>query len=260
MRCTYGMGKQVMTVSLFLVALAGWSPSAHAVLLDFDTLSDDQGNSSVQTYIRNILHAVNPAWSVTVSGAKAETEYTGDGHVVGPVVNSHATSETLGTSNGGVHHSGLDTFLMNSGSDRITMLFNFPIYQVSFDYEIFPDATTPDGRNSSPANANWPDFTLLADGTTVFNTNGVMPSGATSHSPSSGVSHTEYTPQFLGQSGTWNFAHGVTKLEFVDWPVAIGIDNLDINHSPEPGSMVLLSLGLVSMGLRRRFSSRRTRG
>ena len=241
--------------ALFLAALIVRVPSAHAVIFDFDQLADEQGNTSIKDYINGVLHAFDPSWNVTtVSGGKAEKEYTGDGYVVG----SSATSETLGTSNNGVHHNGaLDTFLQNKGSDRITMIFDFPIYQVYFDYEIFPDATTPDGRNSNPANANWPDFTFKADGATVFYMDSLIPSGGITHSPHSGIVNNEFAPQFLGGSGLWNFPNGVTKLEFIDWPVAVGIDNLAINHSPEPGSLLLLGVGLAGMGLRRRFSSRR---
>jgi hypothetical protein len=56
----------------------------------------------------------------------------------------------------------------------------------------------------------------------------------------------------------------VNKLEFVDWPVTIGVDNLDIGTTPprdlqavpEPASMLLMATGLGEMIRRRRKQSR----
>ena len=255
-----GMTKRASVLGAMAVVLVMvGASSAQALMFDFDPLTDGASNSSIQTYMNNLLSAQHPGGSVTVTGAVGEKDYTGDNHVVGPVSGQTVTSETLGTSNGGVHHNGaLDTFLVNpSTTDRITMLFNFPIYEVSFDYEIFPDATTPDWHNSNPANASWPDFTFKADNATVFYTDGLAPGagGTLSHSPFSGPVANELAPQFLGQSGTWTFANGVTKLEFVDWPVRIGIDNLrltDWRPVPEPSSLVLVGLGGLAAVIRRR--------
>ena len=260
-RSTQKVWNRVILLAAFLTVVAVQVPAAEAILFDFDSLADNSSNGTVQTYMRNILQGVNAAWSVDLSGSKGEKNYTGDNRVVGPVNGATVTSETLGTSNFGVHHNGAnDTFLQNTGSTTIAMQFNFPIYSVSFDYEIFPDATTPDWRNSSTANPNWPDFTFKADGTVQFHTFGIAPgaSGTFLHSPNSGAVNNEFAPQFLGQSGTWFFSGGVTKLEFVDWPVAIGIDNLCVNAVPEPSALFLFGSGLIGM-LGLRVTNRRSR-
>ncbi len=138
--------KRFLSFSILLSSLFISVPAAHALLIDFDfnSLADEASNAKVQKYMNNILKVLHPGGTVKVTGAKAEKEYTGDGHVVGPVSGNTVTPLTLGNTNGGVYHNGaLDTFLVNSGSDRISMLFSFPIYSVFFDYEIFPVGTCP---------------------------------------------------------------------------------------------------------------------
>ena len=68
----------------------------------------------------------------------------------------------------------------------------------------------------------------------------------------------ELAPQLLALSGSWYFANGITKLEFVDWPRMIGIDNLALTTVPEPGTVALLAFGLFGLrAFRGRESHRR---
>ena len=274
-----------------LLAMA--MPSAEAVVLfDFNSLTDatdnPAANTAVQTYMNGAtgLDTANTGQSVAVTGAKGEQNYNGEGHVVGPVnAQNQVQSVTLGTSDGyfpgapgtTLHLGSYDTFLVNrSNTDRITMDFNFPIYSVAFDYEIFPNGScTQQGSGTGgcqPTNSSWPDFTFetftpgdVSD-TVQFRTLGVVPGqgGTYPHSPNSGAVNNELAPQYVGVSGVWFFEDGVTKLEFIDWPVKIGIDNLQISDDecdvpgrcnppppppviPEPSSFLLLGSGLPSV-------------
>jgi hypothetical protein len=234
---------------------------------------------------------------VTVTGARAERDYMGDNYVVGPTITTptgaqKVTPMTLGTSDNNVATTGvynlkgklqsnkLDSYLVNaSGFDRIVLGFSFPVYAVSFDFEIFPDGTCPNTTSScnDPTDANWPDFKFWADGLEVFLVDAIVPGGTVpdlpgditpmsnptiAHSTGSGPMGIVKAPQFLGVSGTWLFAQGVTRLEFVDWPRMIGIDNLMIDperpvppanfNVPEPAILALFGLGLAGIGAMRR--------
>jgi len=256
--------------------LAFFASSAWAITFDFDSLAKATNtaaaNTAVQTYMQSILTGAG-AGTVVVTGSRAETDYTGDNHVVGPASPGGITPLTLGNTDGGVQHaSPWDAYLVNQdGFDRITMVFSRPVSKISFDFEIFPDGTCPAVGATGCANntgTNWPDFSLLAGSTSStslrFHALGLDPSNTTNSmtfrkSPASYPSN-ELAPQLLGVSGDLLFADGVTKLEFVDWPRRIGIDNLTITfvppplipHVPEPGTLALLSLGFAGLWLRRR--------
>ncbi len=230
------------------------------VTFDFNQLSTNASNGTVQNYIQTQLPGT------IVTGAGGGQNYDGEGYVVGPVVNGRVQPYTLGTTDAGLWHglSG-DNFIVNQGSDRITMTFGQLIYSAAFDFEIFPNGSVPDGRNR-PA-SSYPDFTLNAYNgdqlVTSWRVFGDLPgtNGLPANSPNSlRAGHAEYAPQLLS-SNAFAFANGVTRLEFVDWPERIGIDNLTLGiqgaqpqsdppqvlHTPEPTSFVLMAGALGSL-------------
>jgi hypothetical protein len=198
-----------------------------------------------------------------VSGASGSFGYAGEGFVVGPVgTGGKVQSYTLGTTDGGVFHSGFDNFIVNpSGSNSFTMNFTNLIYGVSFDFEIFPNGDVPDGTDT---NRPFPDFTFDAflNNSQVehFFVVSVLPgeNGTFSSSPKNS---TELAPQLLS-SASFSFPDGVNKLVFIDWPERIGIDNLSLDFSsfeadppppqvetPEPSSVVLMGTLFGAAGL-----------
>jgi len=256
-------GTSIVVLAVVVLALGEALP-AHASTLtfSFSSLTNGASNSVVQNYMDSVLKGVG---SVTVKGSIASNSYTGDSHVVGPIVKSKYTSVTLANSDG--------TFIMNDtskGSNEIDMTFTgLKIYSVTFDYEIFPDGTCANGNKDKHGHyincSSWPDFTFDADKGLVFETLGVMPGNPGAPWPDSPAMHNgETAPQYLGigslNSGTVTFKNGVSYLQFIDWPAAIGIDNLKITTTPapEPGVVPLLGLTLLGVGgaLRRRLGTR----
>jgi hypothetical protein len=247
------------------VLLCGTAISARAdIVFNFNSLAAGSGNSANETAIQNYMDALlNCSNCVTVTGAATDTTYNGDNHVVG----SNGNSLTLGTSDGATSNSSAtpsgsdDTFLSNvtnsasTVSSEIIIKFSQAVTLKGFDYEIFPDAGCPSSSNCS---GGTPDFTFDVNGSTqVFNTNAVFPStsgsdGSSIHSPDSGTCSqwwcTETSAQYIGHwSGTLT---NVTQLDFIDWPAAIGVDNIDIASTPEPrdGVFLLGALMLVALG------------
>jgi hypothetical protein len=211
-------------------------------------------STSIANYMNGVLGANGYGSStVTVSGALATKTYDGEGHVFG---------SSLGNSDAGVAHATWnDTFIINnnfginaSPTDRFTLNFtNFKIYSVSFDWQIFADATCPASnapascavRGAVAGNSNWPDIALLVDNiaTPVWLQLASIPA-------------TGKDPQGLGMSGTLSL-NGAQTLTFRDWPAEVGIDNLRITGCvasspncltvPEPSTLPLAALGLLGM-------------
>lgn len=210
-----------------------WSSAAPAAVVSIAQYTPSPGVNTL------------PNGNVLTVGGAVLSNYDGEGYVVGPKIGSApATKYTLLEKDGG-------KFLINNvhnGNDKITFDFAKPIYAISFDFEIFPDGT-----------GVTPDFTFKADGNTIFHldglvpgTSGPLPAGVTqlgvgyTFSPNSGSAQ-QLSKQFIGSfSGT--FANGVSHLEFIDWPVTIGVANFQFGGAPgvpEPPSALILTLGLL---------------
>ena len=103
----------------------------------------------------------------------------------------------------------------------------------------------------------------------IFQSFGVMPgtSGTYSTSPAS-LDSVRLRRSCSARPAPSSFPPGVTELDFVDWPAAIGIDNLRIDLDtpitpqavPEPASLVLLATGLLAVGYKASKSRRLIRG
>lgn len=261
-----------------IALLVGSASSARADFnFNFNSLAAYSGSSDNTTAIAQYMDGVLGGQCaislncVTVIGAVTDRTYNGENHVVGP----GGVSRTLGNTDGATNNSGSatatstssDTFLSTivDGTSRqvsteIKIIFSHGIVlngPISFDYEIFPDATCPDSSHCSSK----PDFKFAVNGgSPLWTTLGVFPSsggsnGTSTHSPNSGGG-TEQSAQYIGTySGSLS---GVTELDFIDWPAAIAIDNLRVATTPEPRGVALLLGGLImamfaSSKLRRAF-------
>jgi hypothetical protein len=293
MRKSNEWSRRVVFSAVLLSFATARTAGAGVITLDFNSLNDGNGTSAVQTYVRNVVgNALNLSAAdqllVKVKGGLAEENYIGDQHVTGPrrlLSNGEQNNEypvngtngtvprpmTLGSSEFGVMDptymwvpfalNNLDTYLVNKnangvGEDRITMEFPFPIYGVSFDYEIFPDGTGDQPPDFSFA-YNLVGVPLDAPVVTMTGVvQGVSPGdfGTYPYSPRSTANgdSKETAKQFIGQSGLLTFSPlpgASTTLEFIDWPQKIGIDNLQIYTSPvpEPGSLAIWC-GTIAVG------------
>ena len=248
---------------------------ASGFTFDFNSLSTSaplQGGGSVQTYMNGVLAAngggsetfVNLAGTGLSAGTNiVSNSYTGDSHVM----YTAGTELTLGDTDHGVFHGAPnDNFLFTYTGTGIAMQFTglTPVTGVSFDFEIFPDASC--GNANTCGTSNDPDFSFLLNGSLVNNptVNGVVvgnshiyagnpPAG--SHSPAETGANFETNPQMGPSTFSYSFGAPMSSftLEFDDWPATIAIDNLTFTTStPEPGTMLLLGTGVAALIARKR--------
>jgi hypothetical protein len=191
---------------------------------------------------------------VTVTGAVTDRTYTGETHVVGP----GGVSRTLGNTDGATDNSSAatattnDTFISNltdasrSVSSQMIITFSHGVVlngQLNFDYQIFPDNTCADSTHCPSA----PDFKFGVNGGATTTVSAVFPNnpgtnGNSTDSPFSPGASKEKAAQFIGHWST--SLVNVTELDFIDWPAAIGVDNINVT-TPEPRGYALLLGGLM---------------
>ena len=262
--------KQQIVLCAGIIALLGSAVSARAdYVFNFNSpslhLSNSDQSAAIATYMEGIIGCSN---CVTVSaGVAVAQQYNADGNVVGP----NGVALDLGNTDGATNNSGpvgsygSDYYISNmatnangSGDNQlsqgivITFTHGFSLTGTfSFDYEIFPDITCQ-VLNSSNCGAlqsnghylNQPDLDFTANGSTPVSTTfwGVTPGTTNGTSVKSADSSNELAPQLIGTwSGTLT---GATSLSFMDWPAAIGVDNLKL-ATPEPRGYALLLGGLM---------------
>jgi hypothetical protein len=266
------------------ISLSGLTPSASVSTIENDNYTQittlmNNADTTIANYMKSSLPVGS---SVSVSGALIQSQYDGEGHVIGPAFGTGRSQSVVPWTLGDTGHSNghlappafsnpmYSTFLTNAGfpfsnpvSPGITMTFsNLLISAVSFDFEIFPDGTgqTPDltfsGTDNGKATSISSVSAITYNGSPYsgnLGTNndswtalGVKPSVYTS-SPDGG---SETSLQLLG-SASFTFSSPVNALQFEDWPALIGINNLAISGTvvpkdqvvPAPPSIVLLGFG-----------------
>lgn len=198
-------------------------------------------------------------------GVAVAQKYTGDGHVVGPGGVSTTLGNTTNAANNAVSPGSYDNYLSNVAtladgtspsqlSQGILITFSHGVSLTgtfSFDFQIFPDGSCPSVGSCTAI----PDLIVSTNGTTPYSHTflgvapGTLANGGSTHSPLSGGTSTELAPQLIGTSGNITLTNATT-LKFMDWPAAIGIDNLKlVTATPEPMGQVFLlaGLGLVAV-------------
>ena len=204
------------------------------------------------------------------------------GNTDGATSNTPTYTATGSADAAGTH----DTFLSNvsDGSSQgaitdpgqIDLTFHLGSYTlsgpVSFDFEIFPDgscaqlnaANCGGAANGAGVYPGEPGLTFdaglgSASAVTGFGVNGTWWGATPGHaglgtegtdgsSARSGNDSTELAPQWIGNYST--SLGSFNELNFVDWPAAIGIDNLSVTlQSPVPETSSVLLLGTLSLML-----------
>lgn len=232
-----------------------------AAFLSSQSLSLGQGatasSTSIQMYMNGVLGCAS---CVTVTGAIANSGYTGDGRVV---KTSGGLFKTLANFNdttapgsfpAGSFPTGFispkHVFLMNnnfglwSGVDTpstvspnsFTITFQRPIASLGFDWEIFPEGACQGGLNTTTCKT-LPSITLQTNGGVVLFSQLADTALSTN-------------PQGVGGLVTVNFPSGKNQITFLDWPSEIGVRGLEVTfRAPEPGSLALIGAALAGIGL-----------
>jgi hypothetical protein len=267
--------KQQIVLCVGVLAYIGSAVSARAdYVFNFNspslTANSSNQSNNIALYMDSVIGCTG---CVTVSsGVAVAQQYNADGNVVGP----NGVPLTLGNSNGATNNGvtpaayGTDNYISNmatnpNGSNDnqlsqgivITLSKGYSFTGTfSFDYEIFPDITCTvlNASNCGGAmqNGHFPDQPDLAFSATGGSTNisqtfwGITPSttGADGSSVKSPDSNNELAPQYIGTSGNFTL-NGATTLTFMDWPAAIGVDNLKLTTTPEPRGYALILGGLM---------------
>jgi MYXO-CTERM domain-containing protein len=252
--------------------MAGGAARAGQIAFNFSSLNTSSTNAQISS-----LMSSQAGSAVTVTGAQVNTNYDGDDHVVGPTIGGTVVPWTLGDSGGTATNPTAPTsktptysaYLATTGT--ITMNFSTPIYAVTFDFEIFPDASPPvptfefsatDSSNKVVAaqyqgnmtNLPWVVYSIAPGSNDAYLPGDPVTS---THSPNSGTGSTETSDQLIGEvTFVFSASDPATSLTFADWPQEIGINNLIINPNgvtpftsvvPAPPSAVLLGFGALGL-------------
>lgn len=268
--------KQQIALCVGVLAYLGSAVSVRAdYLFNFNSPSLTANNSNQSNNIALYMDGIiGCSGCVSVSsGVAVAQQYNADGNVVG----LNGVPLTLGNSNGATNNGvtpvayGTDNYISNmatnpnGSSDNqlsqgivITLSNGYSFTGTfSFDYEIFPDisCTVLNASNCGGAmqNGHYPDQPDLAFSATGGSTNvsqtfwGVTPGSGSvdGSSVKSPDSNNELAPQYIGTSGNFTL-NGATTLTFMDWPAAIGVDNLTlVTTTPEPRGYAFILGGLM---------------
>jgi MYXO-CTERM domain-containing protein len=250
------------------LALASTS-SAGPIAFNFSSLN----TSSTAAQISTLLTSQAGSTVTVSSGVQVNTNYAGDGHVVGPTNSGTVVPWTLGDSLGTVlaptkptsSNPSYSAYLATTST--FTMTFSVPVYSVEFDFEIFPDASPPVPQFEFSAtdhnnHANAVYYNGVAQPNSMWVVNAIAPGTYNPYLPSdtytaSPASSNETNNQLLGvatiQFSASDPAYSIT---FADWPEEIGINNLILNPTgvggftsvtPAPPSAMLLGLGALGV-------------